>query len=371
MKLLFVSSYHYPGRPAQFKHALIMAREYAKLLKDDSLYVVLYNDPDQLRGIPHLAFNPFRFPLRNFKLITFFLFFYLGFFFAFNKSWRGNGVVTITQESKIAAVLLFWKNLFGFKVIYECHGLHAPETDRFVCRESDAVVFVTKQSMEEAQRRFGTVRAKLLPNAVDESDFKTAREEDLMTLRKELGMPTDKKIVGYVGRFRALGFDKGIENMLRALRHLDDQTVVMCFVGGTEAEIKAYIEIAERLGVRNRAHFYGYQSDNRTVARFTAAMDVLAYLPPPEKFFTTETSPMKLYEYMAVKKPIVVSDFSAMREILPPAAALFVDPLNERAVASALHLLLQDVPAAAGMAERAYAVVKENTWEKRAKAILL
>lgn len=372
MKLVFVSSYHYPAYPAQFKHGLIMAQNYARVLSNNFLYLILFNNGEKnLNGINFLEINKRRLPLRKLQLISAFYFFWLGIFFLLNKNWRGKETAIITQESKIAFLLLIWKKIFHFSVIYECHGLHSALTDEYVCRNSDYLVFVTKKSQKEAEERFGNIaKSALLPNAVDLEIFNEVQKFNAKQLRQDLGLPADKILVGYIGRFTALGFDKGIGLCLAALKEISDEKIIMCFVGGTNEEIERYKKIADNLGVEEKVIFVGYQKESLKIAQYTSAMDILIYIPPPEKFFMEETSPMKLYEYMAAKKPIIVSDFPSMREILDEDSAVFVNPPDIKQIAREILNLASNRNLSDKLAQNAYEKVLQNTWQKRAQTII-
>jgi glycosyltransferase involved in cell wall biosynthesis len=84
------------------------------------------------------------------------------------------------------------------------------------------------------------------------------------------------------------------------------------------------------------------------------------------------TSPMKVFEYMASGRPIVISDLPVLREVLrPDVDALMVEPEDPEALIGALRRLADD-PAlgerlAASALERART---EFTWEARALGIL-
>ena len=84
------------------------------------------------------------------------------------------------------------------------------------------------------------------------------------------------------------------------------------------------------------------------------------------------TSPMKLFEYMAAGRPIVVSDLPVLREVLrPDIDALMVPPEDLDALAVALESLRDDP----GLGERLAAsaldrVRAEFTWDIRARRIL-
>jgi len=84
------------------------------------------------------------------------------------------------------------------------------------------------------------------------------------------------------------------------------------------------------------------------------------------------TSPMKLFEYMASGRPIVVSDLPVLREVLrPDVDALMVPPDDAAALATALERLRDDPALGAQLAASALERVRtEFTWELRARRIL-
>ncbi len=82
------------------------------------------------------------------------------------------------------------------------------------------------------------------------------------------------------------------------------------------------------------------------------------------------TSPMKLFEYMAAKIPIVASDFPSMREILENGkTAVLVESSNPKALAEGIEKILTDREFARRISEQAYEKVKNFSWEKRAEKI--
>jgi len=84
------------------------------------------------------------------------------------------------------------------------------------------------------------------------------------------------------------------------------------------------------------------------------------------------TSPMKVFEYMASGRPIVISDLPVLREILRPEVdALMVPPEDPEALIGALARLRDDPDLGARLARAAHERVRsEFTWELRARRIL-
>lgn len=84
------------------------------------------------------------------------------------------------------------------------------------------------------------------------------------------------------------------------------------------------------------------------------------------------TSPMKLFEYMAAGRPIVVGDLPVLHEVLrPDIDALMVPPEDPDALVDALIRLRDDPDLGARLSRSALERVRaEFTWEARARRIL-
>ena len=84
------------------------------------------------------------------------------------------------------------------------------------------------------------------------------------------------------------------------------------------------------------------------------------------------TSPMKVFEYMASGRPIVISDLPVLREVLrPDIDALMVPPEDIEALVSAIRRLADDPSLGRRLADSALArIEREFTWDIRARRIL-
>jgi glycosyltransferase involved in cell wall biosynthesis len=101
-------------------------------------------------------------------------------------------------------------------------------------------------------------------------------------------------------------------------------------------------------------------------------MDVLV-MPHLDHIHSTNfSSPLKMFEYITLKKPIVATDLLSTKEILRDGEnAILVKPNDPEALASGIKLVLENKELAKRIAENAYKDVCENyTWEKRADKIL-
>ena len=82
-----------------------------------------------------------------------------------------------------------------------------------------------------------------------------------------------------------------------------------------------------------------------------------------------ETSPVKLFEYLASGRPIVASDLPSIREIVSENEVCFATPDDARDFARAITECVEDPLGAQKRGEAAEALARTHRWDARAKNI--
>jgi glycosyltransferase involved in cell wall biosynthesis len=94
-----------------------------------------------------------------------------------------------------------------------------------------------------------TEKVLMVPDGVDLSRFACAPTPE--ECRRQLGLPVDHAIIGYIGRFRTLDMEKGIPELVEAMASLPSlnrkEPLLLC-VGGPMEAVPAYMEVARRHG---------------------------------------------------------------------------------------------------------------------------
>lgn len=208
-------------------------------------------------------------------------------------------------------------------------------------------------------------RVLVLGSAVDVRAFTDLPPQE--ECRKALGLPLDRPIVGYVGRFETFGEDKGIPQLVRATAAFagsptwaGGRPYLVC-VGGPMGPVARYRRLAAEVGLGVGDVRFVDHVPAAEVPRWIRSLDVGVALYPDTPYGREFTSPLKVLEYQAAGVPIVASDLPAIREAVGGAVAAFVGSDDEHDVARALERL-----AAAPAAEP----VTPLTWEGRARAVL-
>lgn len=369
-RLIFLTTFDYPSRYAHPIHGLHMARAFHKALGNNFLFMVNTDVGQVLSAIPHRRlFGRFGRRVKKLHIRSVLLPFSLVWFFMRYKEWRGGETVVFVNDPRLLRVVTFLQWIFGTRFIFESHGLLDARAVRRLSRDAARVIFTTPFLAEEAYAQAPQIREKSLVcgNAVDLTLFDSVtqtRDE----LRKTLKLP-DGFLIGYVGRFEPRGEDKGLRFIIRAIKEFPD-SVRGVLVGGAKDEIPEYEAYARHEGVEGRITFISHVTPD-LVPQFEKACDVLAYVPStPTIFYEKETSPMKLYEYMASERPMIVSDLPTTRAVVTDAEAFFIEPGSTLAFTSAINSLRTNPEEGVRRALSARAAVERNTWDARAARIL-
>lgn len=198
-------------------------------------------------------------------------------------------------------------------------------------------------------------------NAVDIAEFDISMSKE--DARKQLGLPLDKKIAVYTGHLYGW---KGVDTLAKAALTLGDDFVVV-FVGGTDADVAAF---RAKYGASKRIIIAGHKK-HVEIPMWQKAADVLV-LPNSgkEAISLYYTSPMKLFEYMASRRPIVASDIPSIREIVDGSCASLVPADDAKALAAAIRELANDAGKSATLSAAAFQKVNDHTWDNRASRII-
>jgi glycosyltransferase involved in cell wall biosynthesis len=197
-------------------------------------------------------------------------------------------------------------------------------------------------------------------DAVDLKHFDIPLSRD--EARNQIGLPLDTHIVMYSGH---LFEKKGVNVLAEAARLVPG--AVFVFVGGTDREVEGF---RKKYADQENMQIVGHRP-YADIPLYLHAADVLV-LPNSGKEDVTDrfTSPLKLFEYMASRRPIIASDLPVLREVLHDANAVLVPADQSSVLAEAISRLLSDSELRLRLADQAFKDVAGHTWDGRAQLIL-
>jgi glycosyltransferase involved in cell wall biosynthesis len=189
-----------------------------------------------------------------------------------------------------------------------------------------------------------------------------ANSFDKNEMRKKYALPMSKIIVTYSGRLYA---NRKIDSIIILAKEFPE--LFFLVVGGPDENALRFRKEAEDLSLAN-IHFTG-QVSHEIVPEFLAASDILLALWSSEVPTINYCSPLKLFEYMAAKRPILAHSFPTIREVLNDMTdALLVEPDSIEALINKLHEMI--TVDQSKLAQNAFfKVKKEYTWGKRVQMI--
>lgn len=180
--------------------------------------------------------------------------------------------------------------------------------------------------------------------------------------RRELGLDPDGFVVVYTGGLLAW---KGVDVLVDAARLLPKLHFVIA--GGMDRDVERLRAYAQGLG---NVRIDGFQPPSR-VSTYLAAGDLGVVPNRSEPLISSRyTSPLKAFEAMAAKIPLIVSDLLSLRDVLGPKEAYFVEPEDPRALALGIAHLAQHDQEREALAEHLGARAQDHTWDARALRIL-
>ena len=304
-------------------------------------------------------------------------------FFAHTFLWSLFATLIVRREAAEvyytrSAAIAYWLTRLGLPTVYEAHVI-PKRGNRWLLRRiaklpgfrlSVALTSFIREGLVEIG--FPADKVVVLPDGVDLSLFADLPSKDVC--RRQLGLPLDRPIIGYIGRFRTMEKEKGIPELVQAIGKLPlmngKEPLLLC-VGGPMDAVPAYLELARRLHVPESRLKFVDRVPNAEVPLWIRACDVATIPWPWTEFSAYFTSPLKLFEYMAAKVPIVATDLPSIREVLQHKEnAWLVEPSNPQALAEGIHAVLENPRLARRLAEYARQEAEKYTWKNRAAAIL-
>jgi glycosyltransferase involved in cell wall biosynthesis len=235
---------------------------------------------------------------------------------------------------------------------------------RLDARLASGVVAVTPQLAAEA-RRWGARRVLVASNGVDPAAM---RPLDIAAARVAHALPADAEIVGFAGNFAAW---QGIETLIDAALLLAPRRPrLRLLLIGDGVERARLIARAAPLG--DRVHFVG-NIPHAGVAAALSACDLLAApLALSERNRRTGVSPLKLFEYLALARPVIASALPGLEFIAADRLGATFAPGDATDLAAQLDALLA-LPAAerAAIGARARAAAEGRfSWQRITEGIV-
>lgn len=258
----------------------------------------------------------------------------------------------------------------GIPVLWERHeplddplGEKSPYRNFFTNKNLVGVVTISPRLAENyIQYDLSPEKILVAHSAVDPISFLPYQTKD--SARQKLSLGQDANIILYSGHLYEY---KGIPTILETARLMPEYKFVL--VGGWAEDINKVKEACKNNNLDN-VNIVGHVLQSE-LATYLYAADVLL-LPTSKNWKLGETtSPLKLFEYMFAKRPIVASALPTIMTVLRDREnALLVEPDEPLSFKKAITNLFENPALANAITERAFQEVQSFTWDSRAEQVL-
>lgn len=261
----------------------------------------------------------------------------------------------------------------GFKVAFESHEWFGRNQGLalWLLKKVDRIITTNSYLKQEfIKHSFDPEKILVCPHGVDLDLFGQtgSRDEALVKLGFK-GELADKKILLYTGSFKTMNFSKGLEEILRALRILNDPQLFFLAVGGSKENIVEYQTMAYSLGVAGQVKFLKPVSQE-ILGYWQQAADILLMPFPDQAHYRFFMAPLKMFEYLASGRPIIASALPSIREVLNEDTAFFCQPGSATDLAEKISFVLHNQDLAQAKARQARRNAQLYSWSARAKKII-
>ncbi|WKV13129.1 glycosyltransferase [Marivirga harenae] len=283
-------------------------------------------------------------------------------------------VIHFHDPELISAALLL--RLFGVKVIMDIHELVIHDIDdkdwlrkffltkivKFIYSIFERIgIFISYKVILAEAGYTNYFHNKYKSQLSKFSVVRNVPKMELIDSKPKLKRDGNKNILIYVGLISKI---RGIAEMLETIAILDD-TFELWLIGRWDSE-KLHSK-CKLHAAWSKVKYFGFLPPQEIYSICKSGDIGLSTLHPVENHLYT--TPVKSFEYMACKLPMLMSDFPYWKEYYLD-KAYYVNPLAPKDIAGTIVSILENTKYKNELIEKAYHFAFQNSWEKE-KEILL
>lgn len=264
--------------------------------------------------------------------------------------------ILFLRYPKLAYFLLKFKNLLNSKFVYEAHEIFFLKNFKYfkiekrVFNNSDIIICITENLKRFIIKTFKVEERKIfvIPDGV---------RDEWLEIKRDQG-----EYIFYAGTLERW---KGIEVLIKAMKYLPEEKLI---IAGEGRELENLKKLVKELNLEEKIKFLGYIPHKEIPCYLSKSkIGILANIKENISRFT---SPLRLFEYMALGLPILATDLPVFKEILIHGEnAWLVKPGDPVALAEGIKFLLENPEIAENLASKAKKMANNYTFFERAKRI--
>ncbi len=266
----------------------------------------------------------------------------------------------------------FFLSLIKKNIYYEMHDFPKSKIwlNEIYLKRIRGVITTNNWKKDKLIEIFGFNEEKViaLPNAIDLEYFN--HMPDKQKMRDKYKLPSNRVIVSYIGKFYTMNMTKGINLFLKAFNEArkENPKLYLVCAGYSGEETKLFEKEVRKLDLTNDVSLLE-QVPYKQVKEYYALADIFVLPYPKTDHYNFFMCPLKLFEYVASKKPIIASDLNSVREIFNDQEVMYFEPGNVIDLKNKI-LSLVDINKQNELISKAYNKLKGMSWNWRADKII-
>jgi len=184
--------------------------------------------------------------------------------------------------------------------------------EKEVVKKVDKIIAVVDEMKERILRQHNVPEDKILvvSNLEDEDFVKKAKVDENLVQKYK-----DKFVVLYIGGF---GAHRGIDTAIKGMKYIDKDDIILLLVGKGSKKIEnEFKKLIRENELENKVEMVGWQPFEKVYTYQKLAS--VCIVPHHSNEHTDNTIPHKLYQYMMVGKPVVVSSCPPLARVVKEA----------------------------------------------------
>lgn len=182
------------------------------------------------------------------------------------------------------------------------------QEEQFI-KHADRVVVVTQESKEEIVLRTKKEASKIVvvPNTVRKSFYQNPKiNPEIISKYK------DKFVLLYIGN---TGLRRGLETVIESLKLLKDKIpTILLVIVGKSSDDEYLKELVANNNLENHVVFEGWQDQSLFASYIKASAICISPLHRNQHHDTTYAN--KIFQYMSLEKPVLVSDATSQKNLI-------------------------------------------------------
>lgn len=246
---------------------------------------------------------------------------------------------------------------------YSLYEHKAHKVEKFKLDAASRIFCVSSALSEFLVRRYGCDPAKIIlqPNCINPERIEQL-SQDSVDVRKDLNIGLER-VIGFVGSiFPYHGVDLLIKAFAKVLETNKELKLLIVGDGTIIPELK---QLAQDLHIVDKVIFAG-KIPHKNVFAYIDAMDICVMARS-----NWYGSPVKIFEYALMKKPVIAPDTAPVKDVMVNAETGLIAGEDVLSLSSAMLLYLNNKTLADSCAENFHnLVMKEYTWQNAANRII-